>query len=116
MPKQSRKAVTYETIRRIALEFPDVEDGLSYGTPALKAKGKLFVRLRPDLDSVVVKTTFDRRNELMATEPEIYHITEHYLRYPWVLVRLATARADALPELLQFAYRAALPTVKRRRP
>jgi hypothetical protein len=115
MPKKSRAAVTYDTVRRIALAFPDVEDGFSYGTPALKVKGQLFVRLRPDLDSVVVKTTFDRRDELMAAEPEIYYITDHYLRYPWILVRLAAARAEALPELLREAYAAALPPVKRRR-
>jgi hypothetical protein len=113
MAKARRIGVTYETVRRIALAFPDVEDGLSYGTPALKVKGKLFVRLRPDLDSVVLKMPFERRDELMAAEPESYYITEHYLRYPWVLVRLANARAEALPELLQTAYRAALP-VKRR--
>jgi len=113
MAKARRSAVTYETVRRIALAFPDVEDGFSYGTPALKVKGKLFVRLRPDLDSVVVKTTFDRRDELMAAEPEIYYITDHYLRYPWILVRLAAARAEALPELLREAYHEALP-VKRR--
>jgi hypothetical protein len=115
MPKKSGKAVTYETVRRIALAFPDVEDGFSYGTPALKVKGNLFVRLRPDLDSVVVKMPLDRRDELIAAEPERYFITDHYLRYPWVLVRLATARAEALPELLQTAYQAALPE-KRRRP
>ena len=115
MPKARGGAVTYETFRRIALEFPDVEDGLSYGTPALKVKGKLFVRLRPDIDSVVVKMPFDRRDELMAAEPEPYYITEHYLRYPWILVRLATARAEALPELLRTAYLAALPPEKRRR-
>ncbi len=110
-----RKAVTYETVRRIALAFPGVEDGFSYGTPALKVKGKLFVRLRPDLDSVVVKMPFDRRDELLAAEPERYYITEHYLPYEWILVRLATARADALPELLETAYRAALPAEKRHR-
>jgi hypothetical protein len=44
--KKSR--VTYDTVRRIALDLPQVEEGTSYGTPALKVKGKLIVRLRED--------------------------------------------------------------------
>jgi len=35
--------VTYETVRRMGLALPNVEEGTSYGTPALKVKGKLFV-------------------------------------------------------------------------
>jgi hypothetical protein len=38
--------VTYDTVQRMALTFPNVEEGISYKTPALKVKGKLFVRWR----------------------------------------------------------------------
>jgi hypothetical protein len=106
--------ITYETVRRIALAFPHVEEGTSYRTPALKVKGKLFVRLREDPDSLVIKMPFDQREELMAADPETYYITDHYRDYPWMLVRLSKVRADALPELLQIAYRAALPAKRRR--
>lgn len=40
--------ITWDTVREIALELPDVEEGTSYGTPALKVKKKLFVRLKED--------------------------------------------------------------------
>ena len=106
--------VTYETVRRMALAFPNVEDGTSYRTPALKVKGKLFVRLREDPDSLVIKMPFERREELMAADPETYYITEHYRNYPWMLVRLSKVHADALHDLLQIAYRTALPSKKRR--
>ena len=109
------EAVTYDTVRRIALTFPDVAEGMSYGTPALKVKGKLFVRLRDELDSIVLKMSFARREALMAEDPETYYITEHYLKYEWLLVRLSKVRPQALPELLQIGYREALPA-KRRRP
>jgi len=46
--------MTYDTIRRISLTLPNVAEGTSYGTPALKVKGNLFVRLRPELDSIVL--------------------------------------------------------------
>ena len=104
--------VTYETIRRLGLTLPSVQEGTSYGTPALKVKGKLFVRLREDRDELVLAMPFDQRDELMAAEPETYFITDHYPEYPYVLVRLSKVHPDALRDLLQTAYRAALPTKK----
>lgn len=109
-----RQPVTYDTVRRVALALPDVQEGTSYGTPALKVKGKLFVRLHQDLDKIVVKMPFDRREELMAADPKTYFITDHYRDYPWVLVSLSKVHEDALPDLLKTAHRAASPQRNRR--
>ena len=109
-----KKSVTYDTIRRLALTLPNVEEGTSYGNPALKTKGKPFVCLHKDADKLVVWMPFDRREELMAADPETYFITDHYRNYPCVLVSLANVHPDALPELLKAAHRDAL-AVKRRR-
>ena len=45
------KAVTFDDVRKISLVWQEVEDGTSYGTPALKVRKKLLVRLRDDGDS-----------------------------------------------------------------
>ena len=105
--------VSYDTVRRIALLLPHVEEGTSYGTPALKVKKKLFVRLRPEIDSIVLKMPFDQRAELMAADPETYYITDHYLEYEWVLVRLSMISEDALRDLLKAAHRMAAPPAPR---
>ncbi len=102
-----RARITYETVRKTALALPHVEEGTSYGTPALKVKGKLFVRLKEDPDIIVLKMPFDQREGLMTEDPETYFITDHYLDYEWVLVRLSKVRADALRELLAIAHRVA---------
>jgi hypothetical protein len=99
--------ITFDTVRRLASELPRAEEGTSYGTPAFKVKGKLFVRLREDPDVLVVKATFDQREGLMAEEPETYFITDHYLNYEWVLVRLSKVTEAALRELMAIAYRLA---------
>jgi len=109
-----KKIVTYDTVRRLGLQLPDVEEGTSYGTAALKVKGKLFVRLHQDLDKIVVRMPFDRRDEMIAADPETYFITDHYRGYPWVLVSLACPREDAVSDLLNTAYRAASLPKKRR--
>ena len=100
-------AITFDGVRRIALALDGVAESTSYGTPAFKLGGKLFARLREDGETLVVGTTFDERGELMAAEPETYFTTDHYVKYPWVLVHLPHANADALRDLLGRAYRLA---------
>jgi hypothetical protein len=39
---------------------------------------------------------FEQREEMMAADPEVYYITDQYLNYPWMIVRLAQVRRDAL--------------------
>jgi hypothetical protein len=99
--------VTFDTVRKLGLALGSVEEGTSYGTPALKTSGKLMVRLKEDNDSLVVATTFEEREELIASDPDTYYITEHYLNYPWVLVRLSRVHPDALRDLLRRAYKLA---------
>ena len=100
--------ITWDTVREIALRLPGVEDGMSYGAPALKIGGKhLIVRWREDLNAIVVKTMFDEREGLMAEEPEVYFITDHYLNYEWVLVNLATVTPEALEAMIARAHQLA---------
>ncbi len=93
--------MSYETAREFGLSLPNVEDGLSYGAPALKVGKKMFVRLREDLNAIVLLTTFEDREELMAAEPETYFITDHYLSYEYVLVSLELVGEDALADLIR---------------
>ena len=38
--------MTFDDVRKIALAWPEVEDGSSYGTPALKVRKKMLARLK----------------------------------------------------------------------
>ena len=100
--------ISWDEVREIALRLPTVEDGMSYGAPALKVGGKhLIVRWREDLNAIVVKTTFDEREGLMAEEPDVYFITDHYLNYEWVLVNLVTVTPEALDGMIARAHQLA---------
>jgi hypothetical protein len=102
--------MTWDEVRAIAQSFPEVEESTSYGTPALKVKGKLLTRLRPEDDSLVlVDVGFDEREMLIAAEPATFHTTPHYKDYPSVLARLGSLRADALRHFLERRWRAAAP-------
>lgn len=90
--------------------MPGVEEGSSYGTAALKVKGKLMIRLREEGDVIVVKMPFELRTELMEGDPDTYFITDHYENYEWVLARLPKLASAALPDLLRIAHRTATRT------
>jgi hypothetical protein len=105
--------VTFEQVRKIALALQNVEEGTSYGTAAFKTGGKLLARLKEDGDSLVVGTTFEERDEMLAADPETYYITDHYLKYPWVLVRLSRVSSDAMRDLLGRALRLTQSTNRR---
>jgi hypothetical protein len=100
-------AVSFDTVRKIALALDGVEEATSYGTAALKVRGALFLRLKEDGDSLVVRTDFDQREALIAEDPGVYYITDHYLKYPWVLVRLSRVHPDAIRDLICGAHRIA---------
>ena len=97
--------MTWDDVRKLALRLPNVEEGTSYGTAALKVKKKLFVRLKEEGDVIVLKMPFDQREAMMAEAPEKFFITDHYLNYEWILVRLPKITAPEMRDLLKVAYR-----------
>ena len=98
--------MTFDDIRKFALSWDEVEDGTSYGTPALKVRKKLLARLREDHDSLVVLgVPLDEREMLIATQPRIFYFTDHYRDYPMVLIRLSKARRAIVEPLLRRHWR-----------
>ncbi|MCI0357839.1 MAG: MmcQ/YjbR family DNA-binding protein [Planctomycetaceae bacterium] len=90
--------------------MPEAEESTSYGTPAFKVGGKLFARLHQDGESLVVRIDKHERVMRMQADPATYFITEHYVNYPWILVRLASVSRDDLGELLKDAWQLVAPS------
>jgi hypothetical protein len=101
--------MTFDDVRQIALALPGVEEGTSYGTPSFKVKGKFLSRLREDDENLVLRIDFLTREALMQSNPEIYHITDHYRDYPAVLIRLDRADEAEVRELFDEAWRQSAP-------
>ena len=104
-----KKPGPYDTLWRLALALPGVEEGTSYGTPAFKVRGKLMARLKEDGESLVIMIGFEERERLMKADPTTFYITDHYLNYPSMLVRLPKVRAAMLRDLLEKAWRRVAP-------
>lgn len=105
MPR-STKRPAFERVLRLAQQFPGVELSKSYGTPALKVKGKLLARLRTEAEGwLAIKCDFVDRNILMQAAPHVFHLTEHYENYPMILVDLDNVEPESLRDVVERAWR-----------
>jgi hypothetical protein len=99
-----RQAINFETVRDLARDLADIEDGPS----ALKVRGTLLTftptHKSAEPGSLAVRISLDQRAELMSAAPGVYYVTDHYLNYPTMLVRLAHIQPDALKDLLRMAW------------
>ena len=101
---------TWDDVVAIGTRFPGVETGTSYGTPALRVKGKSMCRMRTDPDALVVRVLdLADREALLLGKPRVYFSTPHYDGYPYVLVRLGRVGRRELAELLEDAWRIRAP-------
>jgi len=108
-PSPPNPPVTWDSVRELVLSLPGVEEVSSYGTPALKVKGKLFVRKHQDRESLVVRMDAADKKTRIAAEPSAFYETDHYVGYPYVLVRMAAVRPEVLREVLESAWRLVAP-------
>ena len=118
---RTRGPIDFDAVRDIALAMPGVEESTAYGLPALKVHGKLLACVPANRSaepaSLVVRVDLDDRAELLAADPAVHYVTDHYAGYSAVLVRLSRIDPGALRDLLGMAWNFATrsPVRKRRR-
>jgi hypothetical protein len=103
--KQRTHGVSFAEVSKLGTALPGVIESTSYGTPALKVGGKLLVRLKEDGETLVLRMDFVNRDLLLRAEPDLFFLTDHYLNYPSVLLRLTRVSRPRLKELLEDSWR-----------
>lgn len=102
--------MTWEDVVALAQRFPGVEESTSYGTPAVKVRGKLIARLRTDPDALMLRVSdLGEKEALLQGEPDAFFTIAHYDGYPAVLVRLDAVDPEQLAELVEDAWRVRAP-------
>jgi hypothetical protein len=103
------RPVAFEDVEAIARTLPGVEVTTAWGQPALKVRGKMFACVAShksaEPNTLAVRMDFEQRDALIQEDPATYYLKEHYVGYPWVLVRLSRVHPDALRELVVNAHR-----------
>ena len=99
----AKKTMDFDVVREIALALPDVEESTIHGAPSLKLRGKLLtcpaIHRSAEPNTLAIRIDFDQRAKLMAAKPSVYYLTDHYVNYPIVLVRLSRIDRNSLRNL-----------------
>lgn len=102
------KKIDFDAVREIALTLPDVEESTIHSAPSLKVRGRLLtcpaIHRSAEPNTLAVRIDFDQRAELIAADPSVYYVTDHYVDYPTVLVRLSRIDRNSLRDLLGMAW------------
>jgi hypothetical protein len=105
MPKNK---VDFDIVHKVATALPSVEAGTAYGGRAWKLKGKILtcqaVHRSAEPNSLVVQIGPEERAKLLARDPSIYYVTDHYLPHASILVRLDNIDRKSLESLLKIAW------------
>jgi hypothetical protein len=112
-----KTAVNFEVVRALGREFTDLQESTMYGSPALKLGRRLVacvaIHRSAEPGSLVVRTDFEQRAALLTDDPETYYVTDHYVKHPVVLVRLARVQHDQMRDLLDAGRRCVLAHAER---
>jgi len=108
----------FDRVKVLGLTLAGVEAGIKYdGSPVLKRGGAFMAGMAThasaEAETLVVRTTAEDRENLLAEAPDTYYITDYYRPHPVVLARLARLDRDALHDLLSVSWR--LTSTKTRR-
>ena len=105
MPKRKSTDDAFTRVRRLGLTMPDVEEGTSYGAPALFTGKTMFACIPTNKSaepgSIVVRMSFLERDLRLRAEPATYYVKPHYEGYDCVLARVGSLTDTALAELLE---------------
>ena len=107
------KTLDFDVVREIAMALPDVEESTIHGAPSLKVRGRLLtcpaLHRSAEPNTLAVRIGLDQRAELIAAQPDVYYVTDHYVNYPMILIRLPQIDRTFLRELLAEAWRLTAP-------
>ncbi len=114
-------ARSYERYLKIALALPGTEASPRPGsawhraikvwnTPSVRVCGKLLSRWRTEAEgALAIRSDFLDRQILLQARSDVFFVTDHYLNYPWILVRIEKASRDLLTDVTERAWRFVAP-------
>jgi hypothetical protein len=101
---QTERRMNWDAVAALALALPGAALSTSYGRPAVKVRGKMFVVTGKTDDHFVLTATLDEIDMLIETEPQVFFQTAHYIGWEAVLVRYAAADPERVAVLIERAW------------
>ena len=108
MPTAISKA--YERYLKIALALPGAAAATYRGTPSVTVYGKFLSRWRTEAEGgLAIRCDFLDRQIMLQAQPDVFFLTDHYVNYPAILVRIEKASRDVLLDVTERAWRFVAP-------
>jgi hypothetical protein len=95
--------VFMQFMRSILLPLPGVIEKMHVDDPAFYVNKKIFANVKLKDQLLAIYTL--ERDKWMEADPGTFFITNHYLNYKYMLVRLESVSPDDLKVLLMTAWR-----------
>jgi predicted DNA-binding protein (MmcQ/YjbR family) len=92
-----------DTIRKIALALPGVEEKPHFGSPSFRFGGKIFIQISGEKGEAIFKLSPMHQEILFETRPDAFH-AEIWGNIRWTRLMLDHIAADELTALVREAY------------
>ncbi|HSS14373.1 MAG TPA: hypothetical protein VLL04_10785 [Rhizomicrobium sp.] len=103
--------------RKIILSIPGTDERLWFNQPSVFLHDRFLAKTHHKEDAVTLQVgSMEMRDMMLEAEPELFYITDHYRKFPFVLMRLSVLTKTVLKEILvgRAAQLAAMPVKKAR--
>lgn len=103
--------------RKIMLSIPGTDERLWFNEPSVFIHDRFLAKTHKREDAVTLQVgSMEMRDMMLEAEPGLFYITDHYRKFPFVLIRLSALTRAVLKDMLvgRAAQLAAMPPIKRR--
>ena len=87
-----------------AAGLPEVEEGTSFGAPAIRVRKKFLTYIK-DTETLVIHCALEDKELLKEAAPDIYWETARYTGWPGLLVRLPVISDEELAHWIKLDWR-----------
>jgi hypothetical protein len=109
--------LTKAEARKVMLAIPGTDERPWFNQPSVFIHDRFLAKTHEKEDAVTLQVgSMEMRDMMLEAEPKLFYITDHYRKFPFVLVRLSALTAKTLKDMLvgRAAQLAAMPPIKRR--
>lgn len=99
--------MTYDDFAALALALPDVEEKVGRHEIDLHRKDRHIARLRDKGTTLAIRVSWTLHDELLSKEGTKFFKTDHYKRYPYVLIKIEELADVTANQLIDASYHVA---------
>lgn len=102
--------------RKIMLAILGTDERLWFNQPSVFVHDRFLSKTHHKEDAAVLQVgSMEMRDMMLEAEPKLFYITDHYRKFPFVLIRLSALTKTVLKEMLvgRAAQLAAMKPIKR---